>query len=422
MSRPPIIAVLCCLPVAAGTDDSFLLRGATIHTVSGADVPNGAVLVRDGRIVEVGARIRRPKGVRVIESKGLHVYPGMIDSATTIGLTEIGSVRETIDVSELGDYNPQLRAVVAINPASEHIPVTRANGITTVVSTPEGGVISGQAALIHLDGWTWEEMEVLRSAAMALQFPVIRVRISPSIPPERRVPYREARKKYEAQLRDLHDFFEQARRYQKAKAAAGADFRSDVKLEAVLPVLERKLPVLVTAVRERAIREALRFAERERIRLILASAREAWKVAVELKAKDIPVILPPTLALPLHEDDPYDKSFTLPLELDRAGVKFAFATFSYRLSHNLPYQAAAAVAFGLPYQEALKAVTLYPAEIWGVADQIGSIDAGKWADLIVTDGDPLETQTQIKQVFIKGREVDLNNKHKLLYEKYRNRP
>jgi imidazolonepropionase-like amidohydrolase len=212
MSRPPIIAVLCCLPVAAGTDDSFLLRGATIHTVSGADVPNGAVLVRDGRIVEVGARIRRPKGVRVIESKGLHVYPGMIDSATTIGLTEIGSVRETIDVSELGDYNPQLRAVVAINPASEHIPVTRANGITTVVSTPEGGVISGQAALIHLDGWTWEEMEVLRSAAMALQFPVIRVRISPSIPPERRVPYREARKKYEAQLRDLHDFFEQARR------------------------------------------------------------------------------------------------------------------------------------------------------------------------------------------------------------------
>jgi imidazolonepropionase-like amidohydrolase len=195
-----------------------------------------------------------------------------------------------------------------------------------------------------------------------------------------------------------------------------------VKLEAVLPVLERKLPVLVTAVRERAIREALRFAERERIRLILASAREAWKVAVELKAKDIPVILPPTLALPLHEDDPYDKSFTLPLELDRAGVKFAFATFSYRLSHNLPYQAAAAVAFGLPYQEALKAVTLYPAEIWGVADQIGSIDVGKWADLIVTDGDPLETQTQIKQVFIKGREVNLNNKHKLLYEKYRNRP
>ena len=190
--RAVVLTVLCCLPVAADTDDTFLLRGATVHTVSGADVPNGAVLVRDGRIVEVAARIRRPKGVRVIESKGLHVYPGMIDSATTIGLTEIGSVRETIDVRALGDYNPQLRTAVAINPASEHIPVTRANGITTVISAPGGGVISGQVALVHLDGWTWEEMEVLRSAAMALQFPVIRVRVSPSTPPARRVPYREA--------------------------------------------------------------------------------------------------------------------------------------------------------------------------------------------------------------------------------------
>ena len=417
-----VLAVLCFLPAIAGTEDSFLLRGATVHTVSGADVPSGAVLVQAGKIVEVGPRIRAPRGARIIEARGLHVYPGMIDSATAIGLSEVGSVRETRDTNELGDFNPQLRAVVAINPASEHIPVTRANGITVVISLPDGGVISGQAAVIHLDGWTWEETAVRSSVAMALQFPVIEVRISRFLPPASRIPYGEAKKKHQAKLRDLHDFFEQARRYEKAKAAAAPDFRTDLKLEAMLPVLEQKIPVVITAVRERAIREALRFAETEKIRVVLAGASEAWKASAELKVRNIPVILPPTLALPLDEDDPYDKRFTLAAELHQAGVKFAFASFSNRFSRNLPYEAATAVAFGLPHQEALKAVTLYPAEIWGVSDQIGSIEKGKWADLIITNGDPLETRTEVRQVFIKGRAADLNNKHKLLYEKYRSRP
>jgi len=420
--RALLLAILVSVPALAGTENSFFLRGATVHPVSSADIPDCAVLVLDGKIAELDPKLKPPKGVRVVEAKGLHVYPGMIDSATQIGLSEVSAVAETVDVRELGTYNPQLRAIVAMNPASEHIPVTRANGITAVVALPGGGVISGAAALVHLEGWTWEEMAVRPSVGMGVQFPLLQVRIGRGLTAANRVPYAEAKKRYDAQLREFQEFILSARRYQKAKTAGAPDFRPDLKLEAMLPVLEGKLPVVVTAVRERAIRDAIQFAEKEKLRLILAQAREAGKVAAELKAKNIPVILGPTLAPPLDEDDPYDEPFTLPAELHKAGVKFAFGSFGNQFARNLPYQAANAVAFGLPQQEALKAVTLYPAEIWGVAAEMGSVEKGKWADLIVTDGDPLETRTQVLQMFIQGKPVDLSNKHLRLYEKYRGRP
>ena len=234
--------------------------------------------------------------------------------------------------------------------------------------------------------------------------------------------FTEQRRAYERRLLQVHDFFEQARRYRQAKAAGGPGFETDMKLEAMLPVIEGKLPVVVRALRERAIRDALKFAETEKIQVVLAGVTDGPKVAADLKARNIPVILGPTLALPPEEDDPYDRPYTLPAEMHKAGVKFAFGSFGVQFARNLPYQAAMAVAFGLPYQEGLKAVTVNAAEIWGVADQVGSIDKGKWADLIVTDGDPLETRTQIKQCFIKGRAVDLQDKHRRLYQKYMERP
>jgi len=416
-----LFVCLVCVASLAAADNAFLLRGATIHPVSGPEIRDGMLLVQDGLIAEVGTKVAVPRGVRVIEARGLHVYPGLIDSGTQLGLAEISSVRETVDTTEIGDFNPQLRAIIAVHPASEHIPVTRANGITTAVTLPSGGIISGQGALIHLDGWTWEQMRVQAPVCMVLQFPVIQTRQErPGARGPR--PFSEAKRDYERRLQQLREFFEQARRYQKAKLAGSPEFRTDARMEAMLPVLEGKLPVLVHAVRERAIREAIAFAESQKIRLVLAEAREAWKVADLLKQKNIPVILGPTLELPLEEDDPYDKAYTLPAELHRAGVKFAFASFSTSFARNLPYQAAMAVAFGLPYEEALKALTLYPAQIWGVSDKLGSIEKGKWADLIVTDGDPLETRTQIKRVFIQGREVDLSNKHLRLYEIYSRRP
>jgi len=436
------MAVACLFTVSlfAADDDSFLIRGATIHPVATAEIQNGSVLVRDGKIVGVGRNLAAPKGTRVIDGKGLHVYPGMIDSGTEMGLSEVGSERESVDTGELGKFDPQLRAGVAINPASEHIPVTRANGITSVISLPmsvggEGGfrraggsIVSGQAALVHLDGWTWEEMEIKKSAGMGMRFPIIPV-INPrflglELPPEfgGRTTYADAKKNYETELRELKEFFENARRYEKAKLAKEKGFEPDLKYEAMLPVLDGTEPLVILATRERAIRDAVKFADEQKVRVIIADPRELGKMGAELKSRNIPAILGPTLALPLHEDDPYDAAYTLPDQFYKAGVKFAFATFNNEFSRNLPYQAATAVAFGLPYEEALKAVTLNAAQIWGVGDRIGSIQEGKWADLMVTDGDPLEAKTQVKQLFIKGKNVDLDNKQKRLYEKYMARP
>ena len=415
---------LTVVSLRAAGPDTILLRGATVHPVSGPDISDGSVLVRDGKIAEVGAHIAVPKGARVIELKGLHIYPGMIDSATEIGLTEIEAVREMSDISDIGLFKPQLRAATAVNPASEHIPVTRANGITSVITNPGGGIVAGQSVLMHLNGWTMEDMVVRSPAAMRLEFPNIRTpnRFGGSEAPAGRTSaYADAKKRYEQQLQELNDFMESARRYRQAKAAGGPDFETDLKLEAMIPVLDGKVPMLIRAEKEKTIKEAIAFADKQKVRMILEQGAEAWKIAPELKAHNIPVVLPPTLRLPDQEDDPYDKPFSIPGELSKAGVKIAFASFgpgSEDNPRNLPYEAAAAVGFGLPYEEALKAVTLYAAQIWGVGDELGSIEKGKWADLIVTDGDPLETRTQIKQMFIKGAPVDLENKHHRLYEKY----
>lgn len=416
-----IAALAGAASLAAADANSVLLRGGTVHPVSGPEIANGSVLVVDGKIAGVGANIAAPKGVRVLNVRGLHVYPGMIDSATQLGLTEIGAVDMTNDTSDIGDFNPQLRAVIAVNPASEHIPVTRANGITAAIAAPEGSLISGQAALIRLDGWTWEQMAAAPSAAMMLTFPTIQTRRS--YRQRGATPFEEAKKEYDKKVQRLHEYFEEARRYQRAKAAGAPGLAADVRYEAMLPVLEGRQPLVIRAVRERAIRDALKFAEKQpKVRVVIAGAMEAYKAIPELKAAGVPVILGPTLELPLEEDDAYDRMYTAPAELHKAGIRFAFGSFSASFSRNLPYQAANAVAYGLPYEDALKAVTLTAAEIWGVADRMGSIAEGKSADLIVTDGDPLETRTHIRHEFIAGREVDLSNKHLRLYEQYMSRP
>jgi hypothetical protein len=371
----------------------------------------------------------------------------MLDSGTELGLSEVGAVRETVDTGELGTFMPQLRALVAVNPESEHFPVVRVNGITSVMTFPASGgrgggrfgggetqIISGQAALIHTDGWTWEDMEINRSAALHLIFPTIAGRGGRGGGPAPDAvlelfggtaggagSYTQARRAYEQEIARLNDFFDDARKYQKARAANAPGFQRDLKFEAMIPVLERKLPVAVSAARAASIHDAIAFADKQNIRIVILQPRELGKVAAELKAKNIPVVLGRVLALPETEDGAYDEAFTLPAEAYKAGVKFAFGTFNNEFVRNLPYQAATAVAFGLPYDDALKAVTITAAEIWGVADKLGSIEKGKMADLIVTDGDPLEIQTQVKHVYIRGSEVALSNKQTRLYEKYMSR-
>jgi len=438
------IVLGCGIALSAET---IVIRNVDVYPVNGAEMKGVSVVLADGKIAEIGAKIVPAKGARIIEGKGLRVYPGMIDSGTELGLSEISGIRETVDTGELGEFMPQLRALSAVNPESEHFGVVRVNGITSVMTFPSSGgggggggrfgggerqIISGQAALIHTDGWTWEDMAIDRSAAVHLIFPTLGGRggrgggapdaILEMIPGATGATgFAAAKRTYDQQVAKITEFFDQARQYQKERAAKAPGFKPELKMEAMMPVLEGKVPLAVSASRASVIHDAIAFAEKQRIKIVILQPHDIAKVGAELKAKNIPVILGRTLALPDQEDDPYDSASTRPAEAYKVGVKFAFGTFDNEFVRNLPYQAATAVAFGLPYEEALKAVTINAAGIWGHASDIGSVEKGKVADVMVTTGDPLEISTQVKYVFIKGKEIPLVNKQTRLYDKYMSR-
>jgi imidazolonepropionase-like amidohydrolase len=426
------VAFVCLWVVAlsAADSNSVLIRNATIHPVTGPEIQNSSVLILDGRIAEIGPKLAPRAAIRTVDARGLHLYPGLINAATNIGLAEIQALRDTVDLDEVGMFNPELRAAIAFNPSSEHIEVTRAAGITSVVSLPGSGgrraasaggiLITGQGALMHLDGWTGEEMTVNPGVVMDLLFPEVEREPRPgsATPPL----YKEEQRQYAERLRELSEFFEQARRYQKAMAARGPDFRRDLRLEAMAPVLEGLQPIAIRAERERSIRDAVAFADKEKVKIIIADPREIGGAGPLLKERHIPVILGRAFQLPMRDDDPYDAPYTLAAQFYRAGVKICFGTFDVQFARNVGFEAAQAAAFGLPREEALKALTINSAEILGVGDRLGSIEKGKLGDLILTDGDPLEARTNIRQMFIAGREVSLESRHTREYEKWMKRP
>jgi len=408
----------------------FAITGGTVHTLAGEAIEDGTVVIRGGRITAVGAGTPAPSDVRIVDASGLHVYPGLFDPYTRLGLTEIGAVDVTNDVEELGDYNPHLAAFAAVHPASEHIPVARANGITHALAVPGGGRISGQASLIHLGGWTVEEMLGEESVGMVIDFPTIQTRRFDfeTFSFEERE-FSEAKEEYEEDLAELEEWIEAAEHYARARANGGR-VESDRRLEALARVVRGEIPAVVSADGEREIRNAVAFAEEHGLRMILAGSgggffagsQEAAKVADLLAEKEIPVILAPTQRMPSDADAPYDEPYAAPGVLHEAGVLFAFATFDASSVRTLPYEAATAVPYGLPHEEALRAVTINPARIFGVDDRLGTIEEGKIANLVVTDGDPLEITTRVVHLFIQGRKTDLENKHRRLYEQYRARP
>ncbi|MBI3949301.1 MAG: amidohydrolase family protein [Acidobacteria bacterium] len=413
----------------AAQDRPIAITNAKIAPITGPEIERGTVVIRNGRIAAVGANVSIPGNARVIEANGLAVYPGMIDSSTSIGLTEIGSVRATVDTTEGGDFNPHMRAIIAVHPESEIIPVTRVNGITTVVTRPTGGIFSGQAALINLDGWTWEEMTLKSSIGIIFNYPRIqsgRFFDFETFQTQERS-YEKAKRERDEKLDKVRRLLDDARAYAKAKEAKAQnpslpDIEVDHVLEALVPVIKGQWPLIVSASQERDIKSAVEFADEQKVKMILSGGTGAWKLAPLLKEKAIPVLVGPVLSLPPREDDPYDQPFATAKTLYEAGVKFAFQTNDASNVRNLPYHAAMCVAFGLPRAEALKALTIYPAEIWGVADQVGSIEVGKLANLVVWDGDPLEIRSQVKYLFIKSHQISLATKHTELYERFRNRP
>ena len=315
---------------------------------------------------------------------------------------------------------------MAINPHSELIPVTRVNGVTHVVSEPEGGIISGQSALIQLAGWTPAEMVVKAPVAMHIRFPRLRSAPFVEVPQdeeaekERRKGYTRAARPAARSLPRCAGVRESLRRAHVGPKARRFD--RDLILEALVPVVEGRVPVVMHANLARDIRAALEFADEFKLKVILAGAQDVARVIPEVKKRNIPVILGPILALPQREDDPYDLLFTNAKTLYDNGIRFAIQSADSHNTRNLPYHAASCAAFGLPKDEALKAVTIYPAQIFGVADRLGSLEVGKQANVIITDGDPLEIRTNIKRVFIAGEDILMDSRHTLLYEKFKNRP
>jgi imidazolonepropionase-like amidohydrolase len=412
---------------------TYAITHAKIFTLAGNTIDDGTVVIRDGKIAAVGASVDVPAGAQIIDAKGLQVYPGMFDAITQMGLREIGAVSATVDSSETGNYNPDVVAATAVLPSSEHIAVTRAAGITEVLAVPasrgmdpfgSGGVLGGQASAIHLSGWTIDEMLLKKSAAMVLNWPKMETRtLDFATFTRKEKPFSEAKQEYEKQVNELGDWLERAHHYAQAvEKGSAAKYDRDVKLEALMPVIRGELPVLVFADRAREIRNAVEFCEKQKLRMILAGGSEAYKVKDLLRSKGVPVILRPTLTSPLDEDDPYDRLLSQPAELAAADVRFAFASFDNSFARRLGQNAANAVAYGLPYGEALRAVTVYPASIFGLSNQIGTIEPGKIANIIITNGDPLELTTDVRYLFIRGQLTSTNNRQKSLYEKYLSRP
>lgn len=394
----------------------ILIRGAVVHTIDGDVIEGGSVLFDQGKITGVGKEIAGvPGNAVVIDAPGDHVYPGLIESMTDLGLREILAVDVSVDRDELGDRNPNVRSWVAVNPDSELIPVARAGGVLIAHVAPSGAFVRGQTAVMMLDGWTARDMNLSAPNGLFVDWESIRSRDDDPV---------ERAKKSEVELKQLDEWFDQATRYGEARDSGRIPDVTDLVLESLLPVLRGERPMFVEANSQSSIESAVAYAVARGLRIIIYGGYDAAECAGVLKKYDVPVIISATYRLPRRRDDAYDAPYTLPERLRKAGVKFAICgegpgyPGGSSNARNLPYHAGNAVAYGLPRDEAIRSITLSAAEILGVADRIGSITLGKDATLLICDGDILEAETNVKRAFIQGRDVDLSSKHTMLFEKY----
>jgi len=418
-----------------GRAGTFAIVGARVVPVSGPVVENGTVVIQNGKIVAVGVGVAVPAGAEKIDGKGLSIFPGMIDASTAMGLAEIGQgANATVDVSEVGTMNANAKAIMGVNPHSSHVNVTRVNGITSVLAAPSGGLISGQAAVINLNGSTQADMAVDGVAGLVINYP--RVIGGGGFGgggggfgggQGAQVDFNEAVRRRDAQIDDLKKIFKSAENYARAVEAYAKDKnlpapQTDLKYEAMVPYVRGQRPIFFTVERERDIRSVAKFVAEMKVKGIIVGGQEAWRAADDLKKNNISVIYTNIYSLPVREDDAYDSLYEAPSKMQQAGVRFCISTGDQGAEvRDLPYQAGLAGAYGLSPDEALKSVTLYPAQILGVADKLGSIETGKMANIVVTDGDILDPRTNIKYLFINGRLLPLTSRHTELFDSFKDR-
>lgn len=397
-AQSPVPAPLQQQPVA--------LTGATIHTLAGNAIQNGTILFENGVITALGRSVDIPANAVTEDVSGKHIYPGLIDSYSQMGLFEIGSIDMTLDINEQGSINPNVMTERAFHPESRHIAIARSAGILTAISSPGGGLISGQTAAMRMEGWTWEEMTLQSGIALLINWPTV------------------GSQKYEENLATLQNVFDDARAYRKARQAAeeeeGRRVDMDTRWESMIPVFNNERPLLVNANQADQIQDAITWAAAEDLDIIILGGRDSHLVTEHLKKHQIPVVVTTVITSSRRAWEPYDNQYSLPAKLYQAGVQFAISGgASAPYAHRLPYEAGTAAAFGLPMEEALKALTVYPAGIFGLSDRIGTLEPGKNASLLITTGNPLEYETQIEQVYIDGRKSSMTDMHRQLYQKYR---
>ena len=406
------------------------ITGGKLLTITHGTVENGVLVIENGKITAVGAAgsVKVPANAQILDAKGMTVYPGLIDSETHLGLTEISAERNTNDLVEPSDeIMPHMHVADAFHAESALIPVARYNGITNAIVAPESrDTLPGQDSFIQLAGADATQMLLIRDIAMPLNFTGSQRRNESFANAQ----YPQTRMGMAAQMRqaftDAQGYVTKWEEYNKKKAAAKATDSPpstpsrDLKLEALLPYLEGKKPVIVKAEEPNDVETAYALAQEFKLHIILNGLTHSQAIYDKIAQWKVPVILGSIYDEP-KEWQRYDAVYRMPGELSKRGVKIAFASFEAHQVRNLPYAAGFAVAFGLPYDEAMKALTLYPAQIWGVDDQLGSLDVGKTANVVVASGDPLDVKTVVQHVFIQGRDVPMVNRQTELRDRYSNR-
>ena len=419
-----VAAILLCSVFGFSAARPIVLTGGKLLTITHGTIDKGVLIMDGGKITAVGksGEVKIPANAQVIDVTGMTVYPGLIDSETHLGLTEIEAEKMTNDLVELSDeIMPQMHVTDAFHAESALIPVTRYNGILNAIVAPtDQDTLPGQDAFIQLAGASAPEMLIGRDVAMPLNFDGTQRR-NESFETAK---YPQTRMGMAAQLRqafiDAQDYQQKLDDYNKKKAAGDAKAtppKRDLKLEALLPYLRGEKPVVISAQEPSDIQTAVGLAQEFKLKFILNHLTHSQPVLDYVASLKVPVIVGPIYTDP-KDDERYDTVYRLPAELQKRGVKIAFASYDAHQSRNLPYAAGYAVAFGLPYDEALKAITINAAEIWGVADKLGSLDAGKTANVVVSNGDPLDVKTDVKHIFIAGKEIPLKDRQTELRDEY----
>ncbi len=394
---------------------TFLLKNATLHTVTNGTV-QGDLLIKDGIIAEIGTVGQSGANITTIDCNGMHIYPGFIDGGTNLGLSEVGSISLTQDFRELGDFTPHMQALTAINPNSVSIPVTRTNGVTTVIAKTAGGLFPGTAALINLQGYTPNQMYA-GFKGVQMNFPSTGKRGRR----DRRSP-EDIKKDGEKALKKMNGIWDKAKQYSAIDSAAKASNQKindyNPQMEALLPIVKGEAPLMIEVNKDVDIKAAIKWVKENNLKAIFTGVSEGYRVIEELVESGIPVITGPVLSIPGRSSARYDVSYKNPSIMQKAGIKVAIRTNETENVRNLPFNAGFAATYGMGVEEALKAITIIPAEILGVDNQYGSLEKGKVANVFVSNGDPFETKTQIEHLFISGYKIPLESRHTLLYEEF----